>query len=191
MVEVWDNFVESIYSINLNEVLLNVIIAVALIVVGVILGKVVMVLLRRLSERLRLEKIIKYNFIEFVLVVVKWAIYVIFINMAFIQLDIPSITNGITAVLSVFPTLVAALLLIVVGFGIATYLRDLIIETGIENETILAGIIYYFTIYIFVFFGLKSVLGGQDRNFVDMLILIVTALIGIGLVQGHLKGRRG
>ena len=190
MVEIVDKIIIGLSSININEVLTNIVIAILLVVVGIILGRLVMIILRRISDNLRLEKVIKYNLIEFVLVVVKWAIYVVFINLALIQLNIPNITSGISTVLGVFPTLVAALLLIVIGFTIATYLRDLIVDAGIENEKILAGIIYYFTIYIFVFFGIKSVLGSQDRNFVNMLILIITALVGIGLVQAHLKGRR-
>jgi len=188
--EISSSFIGNLSSINFNVVLINLVIAIILVVVGIFLGKIVMRLLKRISDNFRLEKVLKYNFIEFVLFTVKWAIYIVFINLALIQLDIPSVSEGITSVLGVFPTLVGALLLIVVGFAIATYLRDLIMETGVENEQILAGIIYYFTIYIFVFFGLKSVLATQDRNFVNMLILILTALIGIGLVQAHLKGGR-
>ena len=109
---------------NINVFIVNVILAAVLFVMGIFLGKFIAWVLRKTIEKANLERTVRKSFIELFVTIIKWSIYILFINLALQQLGIPQLTDWLINILVVIPALVGALILIAVGFAISVYLKD-------------------------------------------------------------------
>ncbi|MEK6820764.1 MAG: hypothetical protein AABX71_03570, partial [Nanoarchaeota archaeon] len=170
-----------------NQFIINIIVAAALIVIGIILGKTVKFLLKKSFDKARIEKVVKYGFIELFLAVIKWAIYIIFINLALIKLNIPQFTSWLTNILVVIPALVGALILIAAGFAIATYLKDLIEESRVEGWKILSRLFFFFVLYVFMVFAFKTALISIDKDTVNLLVVILSTISAAAIAWWYSK----
>jgi len=162
---------------DVNLFIVNLIAAVALLAVGIVLGKVAGFILKRVLEKAEAEKTAKKSFVNLLLTVIKWSIYILFAIIALDQLAIPQLTSWLTSVLIIIPALVGALLLIGVGFAIAVYLKDIVEESKVLNWQILSNILFYFVLYVFLVFALKTALISQDKQTVNIIIIIFTGLV--------------
>lgn len=174
-----------------GEVLLNVLIAASLIILGVIAGKLVKFVLRKFLEKINIKKIAKPSFVNLFLVVVKWSVYILFINLALMQLRIPEFTGWLTTILGVIPSLTGSLIIISAGFAMANYLKKVISDSKVDGWQTLSQIFFYFILYIFIIFALKtSLLTLHDKFISDILIVVFTVLGGIGLLINYLRAKK-
>ncbi|MBU1136715.1 MAG: hypothetical protein ABIG37_03730 [Nanoarchaeota archaeon] len=174
---------------DINLFVINLILAIIWLGVGIILGKFAGFVLRKGVEKANIQRSVRNSFVELIITVVKWSIYILFISIALEQLDIPELTNWITSVLVVIPALVGALILIAVGFSISIYLRDLIEESGILGCKILSMIFFYFVLYVFMVYAVKTALISQNKTTVDMIILILTGIVSASVAWWHVKNK--
>ncbi len=175
---------------DINLFIINLILAAVLIIVGIFLGKFVKFIIRKGIEKAGVERTTKKSFIELFLTVIKWSIYILFISLALDQLGIPQLTSWLTSTLVVIPALVGALILIGMGFAIAIYLRDLIEESNIIGWQVLSTIFFYFVLYVFMIFAIKTVLIGQDKETVNIIIIILTAVVGAAVAYWHVREKK-
>ncbi|MGD2072340.1 MAG: hypothetical protein PVG65_02500 [Candidatus Thorarchaeota archaeon] len=187
MVEVIPLISEQLPSVSLEDFLVNLVLAVILVGVGIFLGKFAKFILKKISDKANLSKTIRPGFIDLFLTIIKWSIYILFLSLALTKLGIPQFTNWLSSTLVMVPALVGALILIVVGFAIAVYLKDLVEESKILGWEVLSMIFFYFTIYIFLIFALKSALYGQNNEFVNYIILILTIVSSSAVAYGYAK----
>ena len=173
--------------VDLNLFLINLIFATVLFLMGLVLGWFIRLILKKIIEKAEIEKTTRKSFISLFLNVIKWSIYLLFISLALDQIGIPELTNWLSSALVIIPAFVGALILIAVGFGIAVYLRDLIEESRILGWNILSMIVFYFILYVFLVFALKTALMSQDKNTVNAIIVILTAVISCAIAFWHLK----
>ena len=164
-------------SIKLSVI--NIIYAVVLIGIGIAFGSIIKRVMNRFKEEM--EKTLKHSFVVLLLSVIQWSIYILFVNFALEVLKIPILTGWLTSILIVIPALVGSLLLIFAGFAIASYLKDLIEESKILNWKILSNLVFYFIIYVFLVFALKTALISIDTEVVNMLVIILTGVISIAV----------
>ena len=118
---------------------------------------------------------------------ITWSVYVLFIYLALVELNIPLFTRWLTSILIAFPSFTGALILLVVGFTIATYLKGVIEESRIPEYKTLANIFWFFVLYVFGVFAIKTALISVDPTTVNYLIIILTAVIGIGVVYWKIR----
>ncbi|MFH1500560.1 MAG: hypothetical protein ABIE22_01290 [archaeon] len=168
----------------------NLIIAVVLLVMGFVLGKVVKLILRKMLARAGIRRETKNNFYFLFLIIIEWSIYILFINFALIQLDIPALTQWITSILFVIPALTGALLLISIGFIIGTYLKGLIEDSKIEGGEWLSQIFFFFVLYVFMIFAFKTALISMDKDTVNFLLIALSIIVGIGVTVAHFIKRK-
>jgi hypothetical protein len=169
---------------DINLFIINLILATVLLGIGILLGKFVKFVFRKGIEKAGIETTTKKSMIELFLTVIKWSIYILFVSLALDQLGIPQLTSWLTSVLVVIPALVGALLLIAVGFAIAIYLKSII-----EESEILSEIFFYFILYVFMIFAIKTALISQDKSTVNMVVIILTAIVAAALAYSHIKGK--
>ena len=178
-------------QLTAGEFFANLLIAVIIVIVGIFLGKIVKFALRKGFERLKVDKIAKPSFFDLFLVVVKWSIYILFIDLALIQLGIPEITGWLTTILGVIPALTGALIIISAGFAIAVYLRKVISESKIEGWQILSQIFFFFVVYLFMIFAFRTALISlNDRLLTNALLVVFTALGGFVLIIYYFKTKK-
>ena len=123
-------------GLTTGEFLANCLIAVVLVIVGIFLGKLVKFGLRRGIEKMKIDSIIKPSVVKLFLTIVKWSIYILFLDLAIIQLNIPAFTSWLTTILGVMPALTGALIIITAGFGIAVYLKNMVLESKLKDGKI-------------------------------------------------------
>ncbi|MBI2499701.1 hypothetical protein HYV88_05655 [Candidatus Woesearchaeota archaeon] len=168
----------------------DLIISIILIVFGIFLGKLVKFILRNALEKIKVDKIIKQSFINLFLVVVKWSIYILFIDISLMQLNLPVLTIWLTTILGVIPSLTGALIIISAGFAIATYLKKVVSESKIENGVFLSKMFFYFVNYIFMIFAFKTALISlQDKFIVNILLVVFTILGSVALLIYYFKSK--
>jgi len=172
---------------DFNLFVANLIIAAILFIMGIVLGMIIKFLLKKIIDRADIGKTTKKSFINLFLTVIKWSIYLLFASLALDQLGIPELTSWLTSAIVLIPAFVGALILIAVGFAIAVYLRDLVEESKILDFEVLSTIIFYFVLYVFLVFALKTVLISMDKNIVNLIVIILTTIVSTGVVFWHLK----
>lgn len=171
----------SIINASFNEVIISLIFALGFIVLGVVLGKIVSFGLKRASKKLELEKEIRPSFIGLIIAIIKWSIYIIFIDLALIQLPIEGITSVITRVLVVVPAIVAGLVIISIGFAIAVYLREVIEDSEITGWKMLSLYLFYFVLFVSGIYALKLALVSIDSQTANMILILVTGIAAAGV----------
>jgi len=177
------------FDVGLNEILINGFLAIALILAGIFLGKIVGYGLRRLSKKIELEKNIRPSLIKLIISVIKWAIYIVFIDLALIQLPIPGLTLVITRILVVIPALVGSLILISVGFGIAVYLREIVEDLEITGWKTLSLYLYYFILFVFGIYALRLALISVESFVINWILIISSAGFVVGLLYLIIKDK--
>ena len=174
---------------DFNVFIINLAIAIILIMVGVFLGNFVKIILRKTIDKSGINRSAKKSYVALFLSVITWSIYILFVSLALDQLGIPQLTSWLSSTLVIIPALVGSLILIIIGFAMAIYLRELISGSGFLGQDILSMILFYFIIYIFIVFALKTAFIGQDKNTVNTIVIIFTAVISAAVAYHHIKKR--
>ena len=190
MAGVSDFFAEKMGAVDINTLLYNLIIAILLLVIGIFLGKFVYNILKKGAEKSSLNKTMKPSFINLFITIIKWSIYILFVNLALNRLNIPQLTYWITSILVVIPAVVGALLLIVIGFAIAVYLRELIEESSILGWETLSMIFYYFVLLIFLIFAFKTALILIAPSLVNTLVIILVVVASIAVAYSRVAKKK-
>jgi len=171
-----------------NPILIqNVILALVLIIVGIGIGRISYIILSKLVNKFNIKNNIRESFLRLFLSIIEWSIYIIFIDLALKQLDIPLITGIITKVIIVIPAITSALLLIGIGTGIAFYLREVIEDSEILGWKMISMYFFYFILYVCGIYSLKIALISVETVFVNIFIAILTLVISVSLAYYHLK----
>lgn len=161
-------------SIDINQLILNGVFALLIIIVGVFVGKLVSVGLRKLSQKLELNKRIRGTFIDLFLAVIKWSIYLLFISFGLNQLEIPKLTYFFTNALIIIPSLVGGLILLIIGLVIALYLKEVIKRSEIKSGNLISQIVFFFIIYLFGIYSIRIALISFDEWTTNMIIIVLT-----------------
>lgn len=131
--------------VHAPDLVINSILFLLIILAGVILGKLAKYILKKIINKFEPEKIFPKNIIDLGLTIIKWTVYIIFINIALTRLQIPYLSEFLYKTLSTIPLLVVAFVIIVFGYSVATFLRR--ITSKIKDWQNLGIILYFFTIY--------------------------------------------
>jgi len=172
---------------DINQFIFNLILAILLIIIGIFLGKLVKYLIRRLFEKIKADKAVKWSILELILTVIKWSIYLLFIYLALGMLNVPTLTGWLEKALLPIPALVGALILVVVGFIIASYLKEVIEETEVKGREALAKAVFYFVWYVFLVYAVKTALISQETNIVNTLIMLLTVVVAVAISYTEAK----
>ena len=172
---------KEVLELSMQQFGINLIYAAVLIILGILLGRLIHFVFKRAVEKGRMQKTLQNSFIHLFLTVIKWSVYLLFVNLAIVALGIPQFTKWLSDILVVIPALVGALLLIGGGFAIATYLKDLVEESRIEGWKILSKILFFFVLYVFLVFAFKTALISFERTTVDYLLIIFSAIAAASL----------
>ena len=174
-----------------SQIAVDVLLGILIIIVGVFLGKLVKFILRKITEKIELRKIINYQLINLGLNLIKWAIYLTFFALALQLMPFPTLTNLLAKFLVVVPAITSALILLLIGFLIANYLRELIIDTEVGGYRLFANYIFYFLIYIFGVYTLNIALVSLEEFTTMIIMLLYSFFFGAFILIYALAKRRG
>lgn len=160
-----------------TDFLFNLFLAVVFLLLGFFLGKVSAYLLAKAAKATDIKKKVRSSFVKLIIAVIKWSIYIIFINLALNQFSVEGLNNVVTDILVVVPALTASIFLIGVGFAIAIYLRGVIEDSEITGWKMLSEYIYYFVLYVFGVYALNLALVSIDTIIKNILIIALTVIV--------------
>jgi hypothetical protein len=164
----------------------NLLAAIIVLLIGFIVGRVCGWIVKEIIVRSTVEKYlvsfknINIKFSELADIIVKWLIYLVFIQQATIYLGVAAITEFVSGVLAFLPGVIAASLIIYIGYIIATFIKDRIIGTKTMYSRISGELVFLLVIYISIAMGLKSITG-INTTLLDYVLLVLLLSGGIGL----------
>ncbi|MEM3405720.1 MAG: hypothetical protein QW117_01965 [Candidatus Pacearchaeota archaeon] len=172
---------------NSNSIFFKILEGFIIISVGIIIAELLVRFLKKFIRRNEIDRIIHKSAISLFLVIIRWGIYILFLNLTLMKLNLEQLNNWIIPILMIIPSLVGALILIIIGFFLALYLRDIIEDSKIEEAKLLSRIIFYFILYIFTIFAFKTAMINQDKLTTNIIIIILTAISAIGTAFHYIK----
>lgn len=179
--------VRGISLVNVSLVAVRVILAIVLVVVGLFLGKLIKFLLRKTSEKMKLDSVINYNFINLALVIIKWSIYLIFLNLALIQLPfLNEIVPIISQILIVVPAITGAIILLSVGLAIAVYLKEAIEDSEVKKGKFISQALFFFVVFVVSVYSIKVALVSIDSTIVNYILIIFAFIFGLAIAYKSL-----
>ncbi len=172
---------------DIKEMILRTIFSIGIIVVGIFLGRLLDFSLKKLSEKLDLNKHIRGSFLGLIFMVVRWSVYIIFLNLALDQLGIPALTKFFTTILITIPAFVGGIILIVIGFSLAYYLKLVILNSEIKSSNSFSKIVFYFVCYMFGIYSIKTALISFEPQLTNNILLIFTTAFFISIAYLFIK----
>lgn len=159
------------------------VVAIILLVVGWVLGKVISDITRRILKKLRLDEYIKVGkgieISSIFSVVISWIIYLLFINTALSVLEISVLSEFFIGIMDLITKLLVGMVIIVVGYILARYVQKQIVASKTLYSKIVGQVIFIFALIISIEIALKKV--DIPTQLIDNIILIIVGSIGIGV----------
>lgn len=165
--------------------------AIIIFIIGYIIAKVIAIIIKRVLRTIGIDKVAeKLNEIEFIeksnvtiipsLVLSKIAYYMsllFFTILASEYLAIDAITGLVRDILDYIPSLIAALLVLVIGLLIAQFIQNILATTlkslGVPSAKVISAFVFYFIFLMAVITALTQV--GLDTDFISSNISIIIA----------------
>tara|TARA_Y100000034_G_C6849055_1_gene384983 strand:+ start:474 stop:1025 length:552 start_codon:yes stop_codon:yes gene_type:complete len=136
------------FSVNSQEIGVNLLIAVLIIVVGILLGKFFKLILGKIAYKVKLDKLFKYGSVDVALTIVKWSVYIFFVGIAVEQLGFSNLSNSFTNAISIIPKSIGAFIILVVGFAVGSFIQNTVKNTNKKDWNLLGNVSFYFFMYI-------------------------------------------
>jgi|Deesub1362B_J571_1020462.scaffolds.fasta_scaffold11651_3 small-conductance mechanosensitive channel len=160
--------------------------AIVLLLIGLIVGKIIGRITKEVLVRAKVDQYVTrrrrplFRISNIFPMIFRWSIYFLFMWAAVGTLGIPALTEAMQAiVLNFLPGLIKAVIVIVVGYGAAEYLRKQIEASRLAYSSIMANILFWLTIYVSIAIALPLL--GIEPTLVNNILLIVVGSFGAGM----------
>jgi hypothetical protein len=166
----------------------NVITFVVLLIVGMFAGKISKWLLKKVIKATRLGVLLKQGLQDVSLTIIKWVIYIVFLQFALVELGIPFLSLWLKEGLLVIPSLVGLILILSLGFTVGKSLKNGVEQIEGKNWNNLGQLLFVFFIYASViialnlFFNSVVVIASET---IDTIFVVITALAGATLAWNY------
>lgn len=162
----------------------NLIPALILIAIGWVIGNIVGRITSEILERLKIDKYITkgrffFRISNIFSIIFRWAVYLVFIQAAVGLLGIPALENVVATILSFIPGLAGAIIVLVVGYVIAEYVKTNTEKSNLPYSEIMSKILFWLIIYISI--GMALPLVKIDPTLINNILLIIIGSFGLGL----------
>ena len=162
----------------------NLIASVILLAIGWIIGTIIGRVAKELLMRFKVDQYISkrgpmLKVSDIFPIIFEWVIYLVFIQAAVEALGIPALVTFVGMVLSFIPGLVEAVIVVIVGYVLAEYVKKEIEKSKIAYSKFMGTILFWLMVYIAIALALPLV--GIDATLVNNILLIAVGSIGVGV----------
>jgi hypothetical protein len=181
---------QNVANFGIDTVILlpNIITAFALILIGIFIGKFSKWIIKKiLVSGFKLGTFIKVEIIDTFASIIKWVIYIVFLQSSVTALGISILSKYLGTALGIISGLIGSIVILIVGYGLANFLKVKLEGTKLENISILSSILFLFIVYISLVLAIQSALVGfgDEGNLSQNVVLIVTALFGATIAWNY------
>jgi hypothetical protein len=176
------------FGVDTVNLLPNIITAAALILIGLFIGKFSKWLIKKiLVSGFKLGTFIKVEIIDTFASIIKWIIYIVFLQSAINSLGIPVISKYLGTSLGIIGGLIGSIVILIVGYALANFLKVKLEATRLENISILSNILFLFTVYASFVIAIQSALVGfgEEEKLAQNVILVFTGLFGATIAWNY------
>lgn len=182
------SLLDTFYTQLMNNLIIyapNILLALAILIVGYVLGKIVDAVLKAVLKKSNIDKYIKKpnlpKISDFVPFVCKWYVYLAFISAAFSQevLGIPMIAFWVASIMSFIPNVIGAAIILFVGYIFGQWFKDTItIKKNVYAE-ITGNTVLFFVMYVALAMALQLL--SISTTLIETILVVVVASVGLGL----------
>lgn len=186
----------------------NLLAAIVLLIIGWVVGTVVGRVAKELLVRFKVDQYIakKKPIVRLSNVfpmIFEWTIYLVFIQSAVQALGVGALAEFVSMIIEFIPGLVEAVIVVVVGYGIAEYVRIEIEKGKLPYSDIMGKVLFWLLVYVAIALALPLV--GINPALVNNVLLIIVGAMGLGIAiavglglkdviaveaRGYLRGKR-
>lgn len=178
---------ESLQGLGLTflDVLPSLVVALLLLGVGYILGRVLGRVSNEVVTRLKLDaRVSKSAHLRIKLahladVVVRWVVYLVFIQQASDVLGSAAISGFVGTIVAALPSFIGAGVIILVSYVIGVYFKDHIVSSHTVYSDLAGKTIFFLVLYLGLSVALRVI--QIPLLIVDQILLILVAAVGLGL----------
>lgn len=161
----------------------NIVASVIIVLVGLVIGKLVGTALEEILMRTKVDEYVKVKKAEFKIshiftMVVKWVIYLVFIQQAASALQIGVVSSFVGEIVAFIPNVLTAMIVVAAGYAIARYIEELVSNSDFVYAHLMSRLFFFMIIYIAIALALPKV--GLDASLVNNILLILVGTIGLG-----------
>ncbi len=187
-----------IYS-GFVEMLPGLIGAVAVLIIGYLIAAILGVVVYKIFEKIKLDKWLiektkikkiagEFKLSKFLAVVTKWYIFILFLPPAAGLVKLTALANLLNTVALWVPQIILAIVVALIGFLVAEYVAEMIIETKTRGARFIADaaklvILVIFALVVLEQIGIKITLV-QNAVLVVLAGVVLALAIGFGLAFG-------
>jgi len=162
----------------------NLVASVILLAIGGVIGTIVGRVTRELMIRFKVDHYIAkgepmFKLSDIFPIIIEWSVYLVFIQAAVQTLGITALVTFVSTLLGFMPGLIEAVIIVVVGYVFAEYVRKETVKSKIPYSDIMSNIVFWLMIYIAVALALPLV--GINAALVNNILLIIVGSFGIGI----------
>src|SRR3989344_7364551 len=140
---------------------------------------------RHLIKKLDLQREVgNWNFSELAALLVKWYVFVIFLNPAAQVVELPELAAFFSAVALWLPNVILAVIIALAGFVVAEYLQKKIQQVKNKKKSLLAASAKVLTIIFTVIIALRQIGVAVDIAETGFLIVLAGIMLGLALAFG-------
>jgi hypothetical protein len=112
-------------------------------------------------------------------VMTRWIIYLLFLMYAVSFLGVPEITQLIASAISFLTGAVEAAVIIIVGYSLATYIKEQVMHTKTFYADVVGNIILFLITYVSISIALSLI--GINTELINWILIVIVASFGIGM----------
>ncbi|QQG39733.1 MAG: hypothetical protein HYS81_05200 [Candidatus Aenigmatarchaeota archaeon] len=150
-------------------------------IIGRALGRVTYELLTRagVDKELRKEAHIKVSVSHFLDMIVRWVVYLVFIQASADVLGIAALAAFVGTVVGFLPDMIAAGIVMLVAYAVGIYFKEELISSRTVYSKLTGKIIFFLVMYLGLSVALRVI--GIPLLIVDEILLILVAAVGLGV----------
>ncbi|MDP7282125.1 MAG: hypothetical protein QF475_00605 [Candidatus Undinarchaeales archaeon] len=158
--------------------------AIIIVIVGFIIGKLIGAAIEEILLKARVDQYVRSKRTEIKLshifaVILKWVIYLVFLQQAAHTLAIPIISTFLGEIIAFLPGVIEAIIIVGVGYALARYVEGLVRDSEVAYSGISSKVFFFFILYLAIALALPNV--GINATLVNSILLM---LVGAGCLGG-------
>ncbi|NIO44836.1 MAG: hypothetical protein GTN36_04785 [Candidatus Aenigmarchaeota archaeon] len=176
-VSIWYNFVWSFPLLLWALILL---------LIGLIIGKVGGWIVKQFLVKMKLDQYVfekdkfKMKISDIFAALTRWILYLSFILIATTYLSFaPELASLIKYAIGFLAGMVEATIIIVIGYSLACYIKERVIQSKTIYGDIVANIIFFLILYVSIALALPFV--GIDTQLINWILIVIIASLGLGM----------
>ena len=157
--------------------------AIIILIVGFVIGKLIGAAVEEILLKARVDQYVRSKRTEIKIshifaVILKWVIYLVFLQQAAYTLAIPIVSTFLGEIISFLPGVIEAIIMVAVGYALARYIEGLVRESEVAYSGISSKVFFFFILYLAIALALPNV--GINATLVNSILLIIVGAGGLG-----------